>query len=200
MAKTNVTTFPLDSGLKKWADALAESRRDPCPESPIRVALGHPPDGWVQMAILCVTWQQSVVISCSDVYNPFGRLKWFLKQLIDNTLPASFTIEEEGPDTTLWALPSDRGDDMVEFYITDSNLITLEECRTTAMLKCTTARRDLIAAFGIEVTMWLKTLYKVSEFGGREGTVDGPDCDLRQLWFDDDTRYPGFDQTEAQHW
>ena len=192
--------MPINNELKQWAEALAEYRRDPCPEAPIRVALGHPANGWVQMAILCVTWQQSVVISCSDVYNPFGSLKWFLNQLIDNNLPASFTIEEEGPDTTLWAFPSDRGDDLVEFYVTDSDLMTLEQCRTKALLKCSIPRLDLVAAFGVEVTHWLRTLYKVSEFGGRSGNDDGPECDLRQLWFADEGRHWGFDRISTPQW
>ena len=200
MAKTKRTTASPNDELRKWAYTLARSQRDPCPEGAIRVALGHPSAGWVQMVILCVTWQQSVVISCSDVYNPFGSLKWFIKQLAANELPASFTIEEEGPDTTLWAFTSEHGDDLVEFYITDSDLMTLEQCRSSALLKCRLPRLDLASAFGMEVTQWLRTLYQVREFGGNYGIGDEPECDLRQLWFDFDTRHPEFDGTDAPQW
>ena len=200
MAKTKRAAVPRNNGLKQWANALALSRQGPCPAGPIRVALGHPSAGWVQMAILCVTWQQSVVISCSDVYNPFGSLNWFIRQLLANELPVSITIEEEGPDTTLWAFASEQGDDLVEFYITDSDLMTVEQCRSKALLKCRTPRLDLASAFGMEVTQWLRTLYKVREFGGRYGTEDGPECDLRQLWFEDDIGHPEFDGTHAPKW
>ena len=129
MAKSKAVPASRGGGLKEWARALGKSNQDPCPEGPIRVALGHPAAGWVRMAILCVTWQQSVVISCSDVYNPFGSLKWFVKQLAENELPASFMIEEEGPDTTLWAFASNLGDDQVEFFITDFATMTQAQCR-----------------------------------------------------------------------
>jgi len=200
MAKIKRKATPRNADLKQWAEAVTQYQRHPCPPGLIRVALGHPAAGWVQMAILCTTWQQSVVISCSDVYNPFGSLKWFLKQLVDNDLPASFTIEEEGPDTTLWAFASEQGDDLVEFFVTDSDLMTHQQCRSSALLKCRLPRLDLVAAFGIEVIQWLKTLYKLREFGGRDGNVDGPDCDLCQLWFDYDTRHPDFDQTKTPLW
>jgi hypothetical protein len=84
MAKAKRSSTKRNAELKEWTEAVAQYQRHPCPPGSVRVALGHARAGWVQMAILCATWQQSVVISCSDVYNPFGSLKWFLNQLIDN--------------------------------------------------------------------------------------------------------------------
>jgi hypothetical protein len=65
--------------------------------------------------------------------------------------------------------------------------MTQGQCRSSALLKCRIPRLDLVAAFGLEVTRWLRSDYKVSEFGGRDEYGDGPECDLRQLWFDDGT-------------
>lgn len=155
-------------------------------EGPIRVAMGYPRGGWVQMAILATPRLKSVVVICSDVFNPFGGLKSFLKEISENDLPTSLTIEEEGPEKILTAYPSDIGEDCVEFIITDFDWRNLEDDRNSALLRCRIKRLDLVASFAQEITRWLEDGYDVNEFGGRyTDEPRPPEFDLRQLGFHD---------------
>jgi|AntRauTorcE11898_2_1112593.scaffolds.fasta_scaffold37234_3 hypothetical protein len=82
----------------------------------LTVAFSYPSAGWVLMAMLVTDRNQHLVVSCSDVFEPFNDLVKWLHELADGNLPAEFEIDEEGR-IKRFVVEQARSEEEVEFRI-----------------------------------------------------------------------------------
>ena len=80
-------------------------------EGKLSVALGYAGWGWILMAIMTTTYNQSVVVHCSDVFDPFPDMQMWLQQIARRELPADWEIDEEGWKILL-RVKADKGDQL----------------------------------------------------------------------------------------
>jgi hypothetical protein len=133
----------------------------------LRVALGYPNHGWVLMALLATPYNQSVVIHCSDVFEPFTGMVWWLTRIANADLPVELEIDEEGRFKHLIAQATDAAD-VIEFRVTDGENQTLMRCRLD--------RTALLREFSRSLRAWLRDQYDRAKFR--------PGVDLRSLNFE----------------
>ena len=74
----------------------------------VSLGLGYPHAGWIQFAISCTSFGQSVIIDLSVVTDPFPDFFKWLDAIAAGHLPAEFYIDEEGYGKTLQASPVNK--------------------------------------------------------------------------------------------
>lgn len=81
----------------------------------ISVAFGYAASGWILMAILTTAYNQSVVVQCSEVFDPFPDMQGWLERIAGKQLPADWEINEEGQIKLLRALSDEN--DQLDFQV-----------------------------------------------------------------------------------
>jgi hypothetical protein len=81
----------------------------------VTVAFGYAEYGWIPMAIMTTTFNRSMVVHCSEVFDPFPDMQRWLEQIAGKQLPADWEIDEEGKKTLL-RVKADK-DDQLDFQI-----------------------------------------------------------------------------------
>ena len=144
----------------EWSDPMWEDR--------VRVALGHPRHGWVQLAFMTAAFNQGVIVRCSDVFCPFPAAEAWLRRIKGGQLPARLLIDEEGPSKLLLACPLEADPSRFSFYVSAdpywSGDLTDDK---DLLLKCKTDRLQFVRDFGSEVSRWLNEDWTPVLYGGR---------------------------------
>ena len=81
----------------------------------LSVAFGYAEYGWILMAIMTTTFNRSVVVHCSEVFDPFPDMQRWLEQIAHKQLPADWEIDEEGKKTLLRV--KDDNDNQLDFQV-----------------------------------------------------------------------------------
>ena len=148
------------------------------------VALGYARHGWVQLALLSSSFDESLTIQCSDVFPPFNDLLAWLHRLLDASGPATLTIDEERGFVSLRAQDGALGGDLIELSVVSHELPdAAADTGARPLLHCHVSRLALVGEFVHRLERWIADDYDAAEFGAMGADPDDPPPpgDLRQL-------------------
>lgn len=90
----------------------------------VTVAFSYAKSGWIQMALMATPFCKSVVVHCSDVFDPFPAMQMWLEKIARKELPADWEIDEE--ETMVLLRARAEPDGCVDFQVW-SNLYADDE-------------------------------------------------------------------------
>ena len=135
--------------------------------------------GWIQMAIMSTVLRQSVVIYCSDTFDPFPGMQEWLESIANNKFPAEWTINEEGWLRKIRVLRYD--DSLVDFQIWEESDDNKEAYPPKLILRLRCMRSHVLTEFYNRFTRYVKEDYDPSQWDMTAQSYDEIWSDLRNI-------------------
>jgi len=128
----------------------------------LTVAFSHATCGWIQMALLTTTWNNGVIIHCSEPWSPFRNMVKWLTNIADRRFPTIWDIYEEGWKRLL-IVKADR-DDTIDLQVWGEMTEVREPPPPNFYFRTRLDRIQLLHEFHRKFTQYVREDFDINEW------------------------------------